>query len=205
MISHGVDADRFNLMLFYGMPGNTAEYIQAYSRVGRKHTGVVIDIMRPSREKDQSYLKNFNKFHEYKDIMVEAVPINRWATKAIKCTLPGMFTGLLLNLYDIDYEYRGGSLFSMKNIKRAIAENYLDAQIIKSQLKEAYGCTDGQFEDDLGNQYAEEIDRFIDCIFAEISDQAWTDENIFTGFSRLGYRIMNSLRDTDAQLIVELE
>ena len=60
MISHGVDADRFNLMLFYGMPGNTAEYIQAYSRVGRKYTGVVIDIMRPSREKDQSYLKNFS-------------------------------------------------------------------------------------------------------------------------------------------------
>lgn len=50
MISHGVDADRFNLMLFYGMPGNTAEYIQAYSRVGRKHAGVVIDIMRPSRD-----------------------------------------------------------------------------------------------------------------------------------------------------------
>lgn len=205
MISHGVDADRFNVMFFFGIPGNTAEYIQAYSRTGRKHSSIVIDIIRPSRETDQSYLKNFNKFHEYKDIMVEAVPINRWATKAIKCTLPGMFTGLLLNLYDVDYEYRGGSLFSMKNIKRAIAENYLDAQIIKSQLKEAYGCTDGQFEDDLGNQYAEEIDRFIDCIFAEISDQAWTDENIFTGFSRLGYRIMNSLRDTDAQLIVELE
>ena len=77
MISHGVDADRFNLMLFYGMPGNTAEYIQAYSRVGRKHAGVVIDIMRPSREKDQSYLKNFVKFHEYKDILVDSVSINR--------------------------------------------------------------------------------------------------------------------------------
>ena len=205
MISHGVDADRFNVMFFFGIPGNTAEYIQAYSRTGRKHSSIVIDIIRPSRETDQSYLKNFNKFHEYKDIMVEAVPINRWATKAIKCTLPGMFTGLLLNLYDIDYEYMGGSLFSMKSIKRAITENYLDAQTVKSQLKEAYGCTDGQFEDDLGNQYAEEIDRFVDCIFADIADQAWTDENIFTGFSRLGYRIMNSLRDTDAQLIVELE
>ena len=84
MISHGVDADRFNLMVFYGIPGNTAEYIQAYSRVGRKHTGIVIDIIRPSREKDRSYLKNFNKFHEYKDILVDAVSINRWATKAVE-------------------------------------------------------------------------------------------------------------------------
>ena len=205
MISHGVDADRFNVMFFFGIPGNTAEYIQAYSRTGRKHSSIVIDIIRPSRETDQSYLKNFNKFHEYKDIMVEAVPINRWATKAVKCTLPGMFTGLLLNIYDVDYEYRGGSLFSMKNIKSAILDGYLDSQTIKSQLKEAYGCTDGLFDDDLGNQYAEEIDRFVDSVFAEIVDQAWTDENVFTGFSRFGYRIMNSLRDTDAQLIVELE
>ena len=71
MISHGVDADRFNLMVFYGIPGSTAEYIQAYSRVGRKHTGIVIDIIRPSREKDRSYLKNFHKFHEYNDILVD--------------------------------------------------------------------------------------------------------------------------------------
>ena len=96
MISHGVDADRFNIMFFYGMPGNTAEYIQAYSRTGRRHSSIVIDIIRPSRETDQSYLKNFVNFHEFKDIMVESVPINRWATKAIDCTLPGIFTGLLL-------------------------------------------------------------------------------------------------------------
>jgi hypothetical protein len=41
-------------MLFYGMPGNTAEYIQAYSRVGRKHAGIVIDIMRPSQKKTKA-------------------------------------------------------------------------------------------------------------------------------------------------------
>lgn len=38
MISHGVDADRFNVMFFYGIPGNTAEYIQAYSRTGRRYS-----------------------------------------------------------------------------------------------------------------------------------------------------------------------
>ena len=30
-------------------------------------------------------------------------------------------------------------------------------------------------------------------------------ENIFDGFNLIGYHIMNSLRDTDAQLIIELE
>ena len=120
MISHGVDADRFNIMFFYGMPGNTAEYIQAYSRTGRRHSSIVIDIIRPSRETDQSYLKNFVNFHEFKDIMVESVPINRWATKAIDCTLPGIFTGLLLTKYDSELQFAHGSLFFVNNIKKAI-------------------------------------------------------------------------------------
>ena len=42
MISHGVDADRFNVMFFYGIPGNTAEYIQAYSRTGRKYSRLIL-------------------------------------------------------------------------------------------------------------------------------------------------------------------
>ncbi len=205
MISHGVDADRFNIMFFYGMPGNTAEYIQAYSRTGRKHSSIVIDIMRPSRETDQSYLKNFVKFHEFKDIMVEAVPINRWATKAIDGTLPGIFAGLLLNQYDPELQYSIGSLFFMKNIKKAIVAGDLDRDTIKNELYRAYGCVTNGEVVELGNQYRESINRFVENFFDSIIDRNWIDENIFSGFSALGYRIMNSLRDTDTPLIIELE
>jgi len=205
MISHGVDADKFNIMFFYGMPGNTAEYIQAYSRTGRKYSSIVIDIMRPSRETDQSYLKNFVKFHEFKDIMVEAVPINRWATKAIDGTLPGIFTGLLLNKYDIELQYSIGSLFFMKNIKKAIEKNFINKETIKNEIYQSYGCLiDGEINE-IGNQYKESIDTFIDKVFVLILDKNWIDENIFSGFASLGYHIMNSLRDTDTQLIIELE
>ncbi len=54
-ISHGVDEDSFNIMYFFGMPNNNAEYIQAYSRTGRKYTGIVIDIIRLMRIRDRSY------------------------------------------------------------------------------------------------------------------------------------------------------
>ena len=135
MISHGVDADRFNIMFFYGMPGNTAEYIQAYSRTGRRHSSIVIDIIRPSRETDQSYLKNFVNFHEFKDIMVESVPINRWATKAIDCTLPGIFTGLLLTKYNPELQFAHSSLFFMNNIKDAIIAGRLDPNTVRNELK----------------------------------------------------------------------
>lgn len=205
MISHGVDADRFNIMFFYGMPGNTAEYIQAYSRTGRKHSSIVIDIMRPSRETDQSYLKNFVKFHEFKDIMVEAVPINRWATKAIDGTLPGIFTGLLLNKYDPEIQYSIGPLFYMKNIQIAVQNGLINKNIVRNELYQAYGCVVGGNTVELGNQYKTNIDKFVDNFFLEISDRTWIEENIFSGFTMLGYRIMNSLRDADTQLIIELE
>ena len=205
MISHGVDADRFNIMFFYGMPGNTAEYIQAYSRTGRRHTSIVVDIMRPSRETDQSYLKNFVNFHVFKDILVESVPINRWATKAIDCTLPGIFTGLLLTKYDPELQYTCGSQFFMNNIKKAIANGKLDAETIIDELNTAYGCTVAGQVNEIGNQYRAKIRDFVEDIFERITDKNWEQENIFSGFELMGYHIMNSLRDTDTQLIIELE
>ena len=206
MISHGVDADRFNIMFFYGIPGNMAEYIQAYSRTGRKHTSIVIDLIRPSRETDQSYLKNFLNIHKYKDLLVEPVPINRWATRAVEMTLPGIFTGLLLTVYDPEIQFQVGSLFFMKNIKKAIKEKAIDKNTIKEQIFRSYGCTeeDGQIQD-LGNQYRLKIDLIIDDLFMQISDRSWSDETIFNGFKAMGYKIMTSLRDTDTALIVELE
>lgn len=205
MISHGVDADRFNIMFFYGIPGNTAEYIQAYSRTGRRYSSVVVDIIRPSRETDQSYLKNFVKFHEYKDIMVDSVPINRWATKAIDGTLPGIFMGLLLDKYDPELQYSVGSLFFMNNMKKAMANGLLLADTIKTELLAAYGCTISGQINELGNQYKMKIEAFVDDVFGRVIDKNWENENIFTGFQLMGYHIMNSLRDTDTQLIIELE
>lgn len=206
MISHGVDADRFNVMFFYGIPGNMAEYIQAYSRTGRKHTSIVIDLIRPMRETDQSYLKNFTSMHKYKDLLVEPVPINRWASKAVENTLPGIFTGLLLACYDPEIQYTSGSLFFMKNIKKAIKGHEIPISTVKDQLYKAFGCTDDDgTTQDLGNQYRQKIDAFVDDVFVQIRDKSWSDENIFDGFRLMGYRIMNSLRDTDSQLIIELD
>lgn len=206
MISHGVDADRFNVMFFYGIPGNMAEYIQAYSRTGRKHTSIVVDLIRPTRETDQSYLKNFTSIHKYKDLLVEPVPINRWAAKAVDNTLPGIFTGLLLTCYDPEIQYTSGSLFFMKNIKKSIKEQEINKESVKEQLYMSFGCTDDDgTTQDLGNQYRQKIGAFVDNVFVQIEDRSWSDETIFDGFRLMGYRIMNSLRDTDSQLIIELD
>jgi len=98
-ISHGVDEDCFNQIYFFGMPNQTSEYIQAYSRAGRKFTGIVFDIFRIVRDRDKSYLKNFYNFHEYKDLLINPVPINRYAKNAVYSTIPGVVAALLYHCY----------------------------------------------------------------------------------------------------------
>ena len=58
---------------------------------------------------------------------------------------------------------------------------------------------------ELGNQYKVSIDKFVHDFFESVVDRNWIDENLFSGFTVMGYHIMNSLRDTDTQLIIELE
>lgn len=98
MVSHGVDIDRLNLMVFNGMPRAMAEYIQASSRVGRKHLGVIFMIFNAVRERDRSHFRYHGKFHEYLDRMVEPVAINRWSRFAVHRTLPGLLMAQLLQV-----------------------------------------------------------------------------------------------------------
>lgn len=206
MISHGVDADRFNLMLFYGIPGNTAEYIQAYSRVGRKHTGVVIDIMRPSREKDQSYLKNFIKFHEYKDILVDSVSINRWATKAVENTLPGVIASLILNYYLYALKYTPGmsDVSKYAHLKAALLADEITAAELKAHAYGVYKCSDD--DSAVGKLYRQTIDRLIDVLVDDLKNGSF-DANMYltSVFEHCYFHVMMSLRDTDKQLIVEMK
>ncbi len=206
MISHGVDADKFNLMLFYGIPGNTAEYIQAYSRVGRKHTGVVIDIMRPSREKDQSYLKNFIKFHEYKDILVDSVSINRWATKAVENTLPGVMSSLILNHYLYLFKFEAGmsDISKYSNLKTALTSGKISPEELKQHAYGVYKCSDD--DSSAGKLYRQTIDSLIDQLVEKLINGSFDRNTYITKvFEHCNLKVMLSLRDTDKQLIVEME
>jgi len=98
MISHGVDIDRLNLMLFYGWTNTTAEYIQASSRAGRTVPGLVFVLLRPARARERAIFDYFVKAHEYLDQMVEAVPIDRFAHNALYRTAFGLLLGRLLHI-----------------------------------------------------------------------------------------------------------
>jgi hypothetical protein len=144
MVSHGVDVNRLNVMVFNGMPKSMAEYIQASSRVGRKFIGIVFMIFNPVRERDRSHFRYHGKFHEYLDRMVEPVAINRWSAYAARKTLPGVLMAEILQVANRDYWDAGGApahLHDLTRMQQALRP--LDAGGLKSvqpdELLEALG------------------------------------------------------------------
>lgn len=88
MISVGIDVDRFNTIIMNSMPRNIAEYIQASSRVARKHKGLVLTSHNPFRVRDTSHYEKFIEFHEKMYYYVDPISITPFSKKAIEKYLP---------------------------------------------------------------------------------------------------------------------
>jgi len=84
MISVGIDVSRFNTIIMNSMPRNTAEYIQASSRVARNDYGLVLTIHHPFRARDISHYEKFIEFHEKMYSYVEPISITPFTQKAVE-------------------------------------------------------------------------------------------------------------------------
>jgi superfamily II DNA/RNA helicase len=84
MISVGLDVGRLGIMLMNGMPPNTAEYIQASSRVARKNEGVVFSLFDPNNTRDLSYFEDFVPFHKTFYKQVEPISVTPFAENAVE-------------------------------------------------------------------------------------------------------------------------
>lgn len=82
MISVGVDIDRLGLMAVMGQPQTTAEYIQATSRVGRRHPGLVAVILNSMRSRDRSHYESFPTFHSALYREVESSSVTPFSARA---------------------------------------------------------------------------------------------------------------------------
>ncbi|WP_028884903.1 DISARM system helicase DrmA [Teredinibacter turnerae] len=94
MISVGVDIDRLGLMVVTGQPKATAEYIQATSRVGRKHPGLVITMYNWLGARDLSHYEHFRGYHAALYRHVEAISVTPFSSRALDRGLRGAFAAM---------------------------------------------------------------------------------------------------------------
>lgn len=128
MFSVGVDVNRLGLMVMNGQPKNTAEYIQATSRVGRVFPGLVLTVLTWSRPRDLSHYESFEHYHATFYSHVEAQSVTPFAARALDRGLTGAMVSILrLNSEVLNPNLGAQELNSTANIqaekvKREVSE-----------------------------------------------------------------------------------
>jgi hypothetical protein len=97
MLQVGVDVQRLGLMAVTGQPKNTAEYIQATSRVGRdrERPGLVVTIYHWSRPRDLAHYEAFCYDHATFGLRVEGLTTTPFSDRALDRGLTGVLVTAL--------------------------------------------------------------------------------------------------------------
>ncbi|WP_267887160.1 helicase-related protein, partial [Thermobifida halotolerans] len=97
MLQVGVDVSRFGLMMVTGQPKNTAEYIQASSRVGRDaaRPGLVVTLYNWTRPRDLAHYEDFEHYHATFYRQVEALSVTPFTRRALDRGATGAFVAAL--------------------------------------------------------------------------------------------------------------
>lgn len=157
MISHGVDLERVNVMTMDGVPDETAEYIQASSRSGRRHLGMVVVVLAEYSLRAASIYHRFLEYHDHLDRMVSPVPVNRFAKYAADRTLPGVTMGLIYGLHaaqehTIAFNRRHDALGLINRLGPEFAK----------QIRSSYALGAGVYDSRLEQSLTESLDAGIE-------------------------------------------
>jgi len=168
MLQVGVDVSRFGLMVVTGQPKNTAEYIQASSRVGRDVTrpGLVVTLYNWSRPRDLAHYEDFEHYHATFYRQVEALSVTPYTRRAIDRGIAATFVAAVRNAVE---EYsRNRDAFDV-DLGGALVQEVIDRLLVRA----------GAVAQQRGRDYLEER---IKVVLDKWSAQQGS------GTARLGYK-----------------
>jgi hypothetical protein len=182
MVSVGVDVQRLGLMVVAGQPKTTAEFIQATSRVGRKHPGLVFTVYNWARPRDLSHYETFEQYHATFYKHVEALSVTPFAHGALSRGL----TALLISFIRLN----GIEFNSNKQASRIERNHPYVQQAIKAIVDRARL---------VGNN----DDGFIQSLEAELNDRL--DQWLASAQQNVGGRILGYDEERDGVTVGLLE
>ena len=103
MISVGIDIDRWNVMMMIGQPLTTSEYIQASSRAGRHHQGLVINLYNPLRSRELSFYENYTSYHQVFYKYVEPLSATTFTEMTLDKLIMNLYVGYMVLIKGIKY------------------------------------------------------------------------------------------------------
>ncbi|MBE9044587.1 helicase [Pleurocapsales cyanobacterium LEGE 10410] len=153
MISVGVDVKRLGVMVACGQPKNTAEYIQATSRVGRTHPGLVITVYNWARPRDLSHYERFAHYHATFYQHVEALSVTPFASGALDRGLTALLISLIRQTGE---EFNGNDRAGKIERNHPYVQAALDA--IVARVEQIEGTQAG---DRLRRELSAKLDRWL--------------------------------------------
>ncbi|WP_427922217.1 helicase-related protein [Streptomyces sp. cg40] len=138
MIAVGVDVDRLGLMAVMGQPQTTAEYIQATSRVGRAHPGLVTVMLNSARSRDRSHYESFQHYHSALYREVESTSVTPFSARARDRGLHAVIVALARILIPAAQDNSGaGAVDSYEHVLRGRIKSVLMNRVREVAPEEA--------------------------------------------------------------------
>ena len=208
-VSHGVDVEQYNSMFFAGMPNDTAEFIQASSRIGRTHTGFSLLLPTPQRRRDRYIVEVNQPYYRFLERMILPPAIDRWADNAIRRTISSFFVAYLGVNAQVQQSSTDNQTFNRRYSSRYISsfqDNPKKRNKLLTFMVKAYGLNDSNngLSLDSISYYKDMIEAFLltDIVSRFIKNAGSEDLfNYLQGLDEKGaskqklYSTMTSLRD----------
>jgi len=154
MISVGVDVKRLGLMVVGGQPKTTAEYIQATSRVGRSHPGIVCTVFNWARPRDLSHYETFEHYHATFYQHVEALSVTPFSPGALSRGLAALLVACVrlegtefngndkatLLATQANHQYVQEAIKVISDRAHLVGKDNKVAKFVKDELKRKVDC-----------------------------------------------------------------